>query len=351
MRRIVAHYAICHCAVDFACVSIMLTCISPALGGSVGKGALAILAYDMFAFCLQLPLGALLDVRGRFPRAALLSFGLVAAAATAAFFDGPLAAAAATFLAAVGNALFHCAGGIDVLGVSDGHAAPSGVFISTGALGVFLGARAGTVLEAALIPSVVGLMGICALVIMMLYETPAQLARDEAGPAAPPAIAPSAAAAIALIALTVALRSYVGMVMAFPWKGELALAVAAIAAVVAGKAAGGFLADTVGVARASIVSLGAAAVLFVFSWDVPAAGIAATFLFNFTMPITLITLARLLPDNHGFAFGLASFSLAIGALPAFLGLRTAGGVALSVLSVASLAFLLAGLAAAKDGRA
>ncbi len=47
----------------------------------------------------------------------------------------------------------------------------------------------------------------------------------------------------ALLAASVALRSYAGMEMAFPWKVDIALAAGLVTGIVAGKAAGGVLAD------------------------------------------------------------------------------------------------------------
>lgn len=87
--------------------------------------------------------------------------------------------------------------------------------------------------------------------------------------------------------------------------------------------------------------------LFLFSWTSPAAGIAATLLFNFTMAITLSALAGLLPQAQGMAFGIASFALAVGALPALLGVRPASPLALCLLSVISLVLLELGLACAR----
>ena len=135
--------------------------------------------------------------------------------------------------------------------------------------------------------------------------------------------------------------------MAFPWKGDAVLAIVSVCAVVAGKAAGGVVADRIGLERASAISLGISAPLFLLAFEHPAAGIAATFLFNFTMPITLISLAELMPANRGLAFGIASFSLAVGFSPALVGLRASSGPALCILSLISLAALLAGIAAAR----
>ena len=75
----------------------------------------------------------------------------------------------------------------------------------------------------------------------------------------------------------------------------------------------------------------------------PAAGLAAVFLFNFTMPVTLVSMARLMPAERGMAFGICSASLAIGSLPALMGVRAASPAGLAVLSLVSLAALAAGL--------
>lgn len=343
LSRVTASYAACHFVVDLACVATMMGVAGPFYARfGAQERALAVVAYDMLAFCLQLPLGALMDVlgRARMRSMALLSFALVALGVLAGCVGGPLFAALAVLLVALGNALFHCVGGVEVLGESEGKAAPAGEFISTGALGVFLGSLPALNEWAGTPVLLLALLAGCACLILRVPQT-------DGGGGLAFALARTGAVAVALLAATVALRSYTGMVMAFPWKTQMALAVCAICAVVAGKALGGRLADRIGLPLASLVSLGGAAPLFLLSWQSPAAGIAATLLFNFTMAITLSALAGLLPQAKGMAFGIASFALAIGALPALLGLRLASPVVLCVLSVVSLVLLELGLACAK----
>ena len=347
--RVTAVYALCHLVVDLACVSTLLGTATQAFGllGMQAK-ALALLAYDMVAFCMQLPLGALLDAVGRkWSRvAALLSFALVAAGVLAPFAPSmmgvgmsPLTAAGLSIvLVALGNALFHCVGGVEVLGESDAHAGPSGAFISLGAIGLFVGGQrwfnalevTPWILLALLVAAAAGVLWLG-----RLSDEPGGILIQLKG---------TGWAAVVLLAATVALRSYTGMVMSFPWKTGLALAVCVVSAVVLGKALGGFLADRIGLGWASLISLGGAAAAFAFSWESNAAGLAGTFLFNFTMAITLSALARLLPLARGTAFGIASFSLAMGALPALLGVRVSSARALVVLSLASLVLLELGLA-------
>ena len=47
----------------------------------------------------------------------------------------------ACIIAGIGNALFHVGGGIDVLNISEKKASLSGIFVSTGAMGIFLGSK------------------------------------------------------------------------------------------------------------------------------------------------------------------------------------------------------------------
>lgn len=339
-------YAACHFVVDLTCISTVLGAVSRSLApGGRQAVALAVLAYNLVAFCLQLPVGALLDRMGRDDDgAAVASCALVAAGVLASLVGAPVASWLAVLLVALGNAGFHCAGGIEVLDGFPGRATPPGVFIATGAAGVFLGGKLAQLGAGRVAIGLLGLLAACVLLIRRLRLMRDPAGRHMGGKPFLPVASTQLLAACALLAVTVALRSYAGMVMAFPWKAEPVLATAVVAGVVAGKATGGVVADRWGLRAASLASLAGAAALFLLSWHLPAAGVAATFLFNFTMPVTLVSLAELMPGSRGLAFGIASFSLAIGALPALLGYQLTGPLALCGLSVASLVALLAGLA-------
>jgi len=51
-------------------------------------------------------------------------------------------------------------------------------------------------------------------------------------------------------------------------------------------------------------------------------GVLAILMFNVTMPITLIALANTFYHNKGFAFGLTTFALFIGATPVLLNFKS-----------------------------
>lgn len=323
-------YSAGHFWVDFSCALLMFSQIS-----GTGEWALCALLYNFCAFALQMPIGLLADRLGRQGRLAALGCGLV----TAGWVFAPIPAAAAV-TAGMGNACFHVGGGVAILRDGGDRAAPLGIFVSPGAFGIYLGTLLGRR---------DGFPGWAAAAGLVLFALALLLPERREGETAAPAEAPSPDRneVVVLICcfLVVVLRSYLGMVLAFPWKtGGWALALTC--ALVLGKAAGGFLGDRLGMVRASALSLGLAAVLFCLSGS-PWAGTAAVFLFNMTMPITLWAAARLLPP--GFAFGTLTFALFLGFLPVWLGWPAlfTGGAGYAAGALCSLALLALGL---KRGR-
>ena len=345
-------YALCHFVVDFACVSSMLCAVSRVLGesgqGSMEVVALSILLYDIVAFTLQLPIGIALDQLDKNSYAALLSYVLVGAGVILSLVPIAPLEWLAILLLAIGNALFHSAGGLSVLNISQKHAGPSGIFIATGAIGVFLGTQSAQMGRLQIAFSLLVLLFLCALITLVVQKVNKKYWNVHNVSYDIPRLSSNTLLAIALLSLVVALRSYVGMVMAFPWKSEMLLLVLSILGVFAGKALGGMVADRIGFRTTAIFSLIAAATLFVPSWEMPPMGFLAVFFFNFTMSITLASLANILPNAKGTAFGLASFSLAVGALPALVGFRIEHPAMLSGISLVSALALGVGLTLVKD---
>ena len=345
-------FALCHFVVDFACVSSMLCAVSRVLGesgqGSMEVVALSILLYDIVAFTLQLPIGIALDQLDKNSYAALLSYALVGAGVILSLVPIALLEWPAILLLAIGNALFHSAGGLSVLNISQKHAGPSGIFIATGAIGVFLGTQSAQMGRLQIAFSLLVLLFLCALITLVVQKVNKKYWNVHNVSFDIPRLSSNTLLAIALLSLVVALRSYAGMVMAFPWKSEMLLLVLSILGVFAGKALGGVVADRIGFRTTAIFSLIVAATLFVPSWEIPVMGLLGVFFFNFTMSITLASLANILPNAKGTAFGLASFSLAVGALPALAGFRIEHPAMLSGISLVSALSLGVGLTLVKD---
>lgn len=345
-------YALCHFVVDFACVSTMLCAVSRVLGesgqGSMEVVALSILLYDIVAFTLQLPIGIALDQLDKNSHAALLSYALVGAGVILSLVPIALLEWPAILLLAIGNALFHSAGGLSVLNISQKHAGPSGIFIATGAIGVFLGTQSAQMGRLQIAFSLLVLLFLCALITLVVQKVNKKYWNVHNVSFDISELSFNTLLAIVLLSLVVALRSYAGMVMAFPWKSEMLLLVLSILGVFAGKALGGVVADRIGFRTTAIFSLIVAATLFVPSWEIPVMGLLGVFFFNFTMSITLASLANILPNAKGTAFGLASFSLAVGALPALAGFRIEHPAMLSGISLVSALSLGVGLTLVKD---
>ena len=345
-------YALCHFVVDFACVSTMLCAVSRVLGesgqGSMEVVALSILLYDIVAFTLQLPIGIALDQLDKNSHAALLSYALVGAGVILSLVPIALLEWPAILLLAIGNALFHSAGGLSVLNISQKHAGPSGIFIATGAIGVFLGTQSAQMGRLQIAFSLLVLLFLCALITLVVQKVNKKYWNVHNVSFDISELSFNTLLAIALLNFVVALRSYVGMVTAFPWKSEMLLLVLSILGVFAGKALGGVVADRIGFRTTAIFSLIVAATLFVPSWEIPVMGLLGVFFFNFTMSITLASLANILPNAKGTAFGLASFSLAVGALPALAGFRIEHPAMLSGISLVSALSLGVGLTLVKD---
>ena len=325
-------YSAAHALVDFACAFLvfrtMLT--SPDLG-------LCLLLYNFCAFALQMPFGLLADGWNR--NGPVAAAGCLAVALAYLPFLPSLAAAV---VAGVGNGLFHVGGGLDVLNDSAEKASALGVFVSPGALGLYIGGilgRQGTALS--LWPALF-LVAMAALILMAVRCTYNGFASLNA----PAVLTLSRSGLLPAVFLTavVVLRSYMGFNQTLPWKSEGHWGLIVTLALVFGKAAGGFLCDWLGAKRAAVLSLGLAAVCYLFSAD-PVVGTAAVFLFNMTMPITLWAAARLMPGGKGFAFGLLTFALFLGFLPTWLGWSSilTSPWAMALAAVLSALLLLAGL--------
>lgn len=323
-------YSAGHFWVDFSCALLMFSRLS-----GTGEWALCALLYNFCAFALQMPIGLLADRQGRSGALAALGCALV----TAGWGLAPLPVAAAV-TAGLGNACFHVGGGVKVLRDGGDRAAPLGIFVSPGAFGIYFGALLG---RRDGFPSWAAAVGLLLFALALLL--PERREGETAAPTGAPSPDRNAVFVLICCFLVVALRSYLGMVLAFPWKtGGWPLALTC--ALVLGKGLGGFLGDRLGMVRASILSLGLSAILFCLS-GFPLAGTAAVFLFNMTMPITLWAAARLLPP--GFAFGTLTFALFLGFLPVWLGwpVLFTGGIGYAAGALCSLALLALGL---KRGR-
>jgi len=306
-----ALYGVIHALVDAACVTAV---VRASRGSTVGDlGAFwTVAGYDWLAFGLQFPLGLLVD-RLRLARASMIVGAGVAALVLA---PGPIPALATIVAAGVGNALFHLGAGGLVLRSSGGRAAPAGVFVAPGALGLGLGLWMGRTGRGSTFPIYVALA--FAVIALITLDRPAAEAQSMPSPAAAqPAVFPWLIL-LMLLLVSVGVRSFVGFGACFQCLGGLAVVIGLPAAGFLGKLAGGFVADRLGWLRVSAGALLLSLPLIAFSGGSLALALPGVLLFQSTMAVTLVAVYALMPRWPATAFGLPCLALIAGAFPTFV---------------------------------
>ena len=309
MKMRTAWLSVAHFGVDFACAALYFGFLS-----GTPNWWIVLLLYNACAFAAQMPIGLFADAWNR--NLSVAAIGVLLVALAYPFASVPIAAAV---LAGLGNGAFHVGAGLEVMNDSGRKAGPLGVFVSPGAVGLYLGtAHALWLKEYPWI--VLSCLAVCVVCIVLSARCGLFRPSDNA----PLSIELPKGTLLPLIALVlvVVLRSALGFTNAFSAPNVPKMI--GVLCVAAGKAAGGLIGDRVGMKTTSIVSLAACAVLLAIPSDF--AHLAALFAFNMTMPLTLWGAARRLNRAKGFSFGLLTFALFLGFLPRLMGIVSWGGV-------------------------
>jgi FSR family fosmidomycin resistance protein-like MFS transporter len=293
-------YSLCHLVIDAASIALIL-------GGIDVRSELLtfVILYNILAFGLQLPFGWLSDKLGipvlfAFMGCIILSIALLV-------YKNALIA---TVLAGAGNALFHVGGGTISLNYKPKKAALPGVFVASGGIGLFLGGLfiklhgfQPYILVTLLVKLAISLFLLKAPVID--YENKKTIKVNLVH------------LTIVFLLVTICIRSFVGLSLNFNWNSLPNMAIFLVISSALGKGLGGFLADYFEWIKIAVGGLAIAAILLFYANTSIFAGLIGIFLFNFTMAVTLVATSSLLPGRPGFAFGLTTFALLIGALPTF----------------------------------
>ena len=225
----------------------------------------------------------------------------------------------AVCVAGAGNALFHLGGGSVGLRLKPGFAAPAGIFVAPGAVGLFLGTLLGESGFSALWTGAL-LLGMFS-VLLLTHQAPVLPPRNR------PERPLGRGRLILLLLLTsVAMRSLLGLASSFPWTSAPALAPLLVLAGALGKGCGGVLADRFGWMRTAVCAPLMSIPLLMFGTASHAERIVAMFLVATTMPVALAAVSETLPGEPAFAFGLTGFALLVGVLPGFSHLRPLAGM-------------------------
>lgn len=309
-RRSLTIYTISHFIVDFACFFILFGRFTQSAGPT--SAGLGFLVYNVIAFGLQPVFGYICDRRKGLPAGALGCFLVAAAVIPILGVWAQLAAAA------LGNALFHVGGGINNLSSSDGRMGASGIFVSSGGLGVALGTLAASYAgpSAYLCLAVTAAVSVCGVLTASIRPLSSESGYEPR--AFIPAVnAKGFYAVIALCFISIFVRAYVGGSVPMGFKTGALMAVLVACAASLGKALGGFAADRFGARLTGAVTLLASAPLLCLFHDSAYLCALGLMLFNMSMPITLCGIASKLPRNPGLAFGLSTLALLLGSAPLF----------------------------------
>ena len=293
---------------DFSCAYVMF---------SRQPDPVWFLVYNFLAFAIQFPFGILADRYGNNRLFAALGIGLVVLGIL------PFPVILSVLLAGLGNAAYHIGGGRDAL-LRSRRLTALGVFISPGAVGIYLGSLMSREPRLQFILPV--LLLVCMALIHFFCSGEKVFSR----------IRKPIPVTLGLMSIIVMIRSFAGMSMAAPWKSGIFLFAVAVGAAL-GKTLGGVLADRFGIRKCGCISLMVSALLFCFPSSGPA-GVLGVLFFNMTMPMTLRRAADALPGAEGAAFGLLTLGLFIGFLPRAFGISISPylGALLSVLSAIAL---------------
>ena len=328
-KSILGFVSAAHFFVDFACIFLVMALL-PAK-----NWVLYALLYNFCAFGLQFPVGLIADLCRSHLKFSALGCLLIALS----FFMVTPWPILGCILAGVGNAMFHIGGGVTVMHSFPKKMAPLGVFVSPGALGVFLAMVS--------VPWKDVFFYLCPDVMFVaflffLYCSAKEEKRWHFAGVSLKNLQITAVVAVLLLFFAVVLRSYFGLILTFSWKTGFWLPFLFVCGVALGKALGGFFGDRFGLIPAALGSLCLSALCFIFAETSAICGILGVCFFNMTMPLTLFAIGEILGEAKGCAFGLTTFALFLGTLPTlFPALTFSGDLTVMILLIVASAMLIA----------
>lgn len=353
-------FTLLHFSVDLTCIYYLMSTVSVSVADHDLWLVLAVL-YNFMAFAMPAVLGYLTDIIDKCEVPAALGCLLILVGILV-----PRALRISVVLIGLGNGLFHIGAGRKVLIESESRYAPCGIFISAGAIGVYLGNFWGSC-HYVLHGLFAVIMAVGAVIMFLIkdldsdcgemYERRRTTSKFEEKSSGRKTGSQCDEKSVnryiiiwfVLLFSVVAIRSYYGYQTAYTWKTGFAMGLLFTLFVAAGKFIGGIAADRTGVKATSMFSLIAAGILAVFSFEAPACGMISIMFFNMTMPLTLSLMHRTFENKPGFAFGILMLALFLGTLPTMLwkNMTFSSPVGLALLCGISLVMMLAVIAIMK----
>jgi len=320
-------YGIAHAVVDTVCIAIVLSLFTKESSKLIDIINIVVL-YNVLAFGLQVIFGLIVDYlkKPKFSSMLGITFTILSV------FFASVSPILAVICAGIGNALFHVGGGSISLNLIPGKATAPGIYVAPGAIGVLVGTLLGKSNQ--IFPWIFVLILVLLLICIWFIKEPEidYNKQNDIGVKYVEII-------LLLMLISIAVRSFVGSIIVFPWKSDILLLVILTISIVLGKGLGGIIADRYGWLRIGVISLLLSIPFLILGPNIPILGIIGIFLFNITMPITLIVMSNSLPGRPGFAFGLTCLALIFGALPTFTNLGNALGNSWIIISMITISAL------------
>lgn len=264
---------------------------------------LAIL-YNLIAFATQFIVGLFVDKYKNPKQISILGL-LLSIPAIFVFFVNPVLS---IILIGLSNSILHVGGGVISIKTTPGKTTGPGLFVAPGALGLALGILYG---KGSQFPVILLIASVLVLFWLIMKKVKVPKVKTTKIPNISKG---QILLAVFLFLLTISSRSIVGFSLDLPWKNTNLLIILTAVAVLMGKGLGGIIADKYGWIKTGILALLISAPLITFSSSLIIPSIIGVFLFQFTMPITLAAIAKIMPGREGLAFGLTTLALIISAL-------------------------------------
>ncbi len=286
-----------HFCVDAVCASIVIGATQ-----NIIDSFIFFVLYNFFAFCMQPFAGLILDKQKTVQpkHYILLSFILLLFG-----FIPNSNIWLIVILAGLGNCLFHVGAGMLVLIQADKKMTPLGVFVSSGALGLFLG----TIFATNITWQYLLFLSLIILILMNLNIPKKITVKSDKK---------TDFLCVIFLCICIAIRSFMGFMPLTDFEKTPLILLMITIGVFLGKFLGGFLCDKYGIKKIVYVSTSCVLLLFLFSFSNPYLWAIVQMIINLSMPITLYLMYKSMPKYPAFSFGLSASCLVIGFVIALL---------------------------------
>ena len=271
--------------------------------------------YDILAFIPQMLIGAISD---RFARIPFGVIGVLLLIVGLCLFglNSTLPVLVVVVIMALGSACIHVDGAEVTLRYGKGKIAPAAIYVAGGSFGVIIGKL------------LAGSIQIWPLIILAISTIPiiiftgkhrCQMKNNNvsckrfnySSNTVPIWLIVSA------IVFVVMVRSYISYGIPTAWNKTAFQTVLLFSFMGIGKAFGGILTDKIGICKTAYISMLGALPFLVLGNDNMIVSLIGIMFFSMSMAITLALSVSAFPKTPGFAFGITTASLALGALPIF----------------------------------